>query len=286
MTTLFLALIYFFAAPLVGAFLAGVDRKLTSRLQGRVGPPLWQPVFDVMKLLEKENLVVRRSQNFYIVYYLILVIFTGGLFFTGKDMLLVIFALTLASIFFVLAGYKASSPYSFIGAQRELLQIVAYEPAVLLAAIGFYMATGTFNVAAIAQTPRMLVLVLPGIFLSFLYILAIKMRKSPFDLSTSHHAHQELVKGITTEFSGQTLAMIEIAHWYETVFVLGMVYLFFAKSVAIGLIATVMVYFLIIFVDNAFARVKWELALASSWIVAFILGAGNIVWLFVLGRSS
>jgi len=286
MTTLFLALIYFLAAPLVGAFLAGVDRKLTSRLQGRVGPPLWQPVFDVMKLLEKENLVVRRSQNFYIVYYLILVIFTGGLFFTGKDMLLVIFALTLASIFFVLAGYKASSPYSFIGAQRELLQIVAYEPAVLLAAIGFYMATGTFNVAAIAQTPRMLVLVLPGIFLSFLYILAIKMRKSPFDLSTSHHAHQELVKGITTEFSGQTLAMIEIAHWYETVFVLGMVYLFFAKSIAIGLIATVMVYFLIIFVDNAFARVKWELALASSWIVAFIFGAGNIVWLFVLGRSS
>ena len=32
-------------------------------------------------------------------------------------------------------------------------------------------------------------------FVGFLYILTIKLRKSPFDLSYSHHAHQELVKG-------------------------------------------------------------------------------------------
>lgn len=284
MQIVFLALIYFVFAPVVGAVLAGVDRKLSARLQGRVGPPLLQPVFDVLKLLEKENLVVRRSQNFYVAYYLFLVIFTGGLFFTGQDILLVIFALTLASIFFVLAGYKASSPYSFIGAQRELLQIVAYEPAVLLAAIGFYMSAGTFNVLGIAQASRMPISILPGVFLSFVYILAIKMRKSPFDLSTSHHAHQEIVKGITTEFSGQTLAMIEIAHWYETAFILGMIYLFFAKSVLMGVIAALTVYIFMIVVDNAFARAKWQMALASSWVVAFILGAGNIVWLFVLGR--
>ena len=78
--------------------------------------------------------MVRRSQNFYIGFFLVLTIFTGGLFFTGGDLLLVIFAMTLAGIFFVLAGYKASSPYSFIGAQRELLQMMSYEPAVILSA--------------------------------------------------------------------------------------------------------------------------------------------------------
>ena len=63
-----------------------------------------------------------------------------------------------------------------------------------------------------------------------MFILVFKMRKSPFDLSGSHHAHQEIVRGVTTEFSGRTLALIEIAHWYETAVVLGMVALFFASS--------------------------------------------------------
>ncbi|MVD21715.1 NADH-quinone oxidoreductase subunit H, partial [Vibrio cholerae] len=66
---------------------------------------------------------------------------TGALFFAGSDLLLVIFALTLAAIFFVLAACKASSPYSFVGAQRELIQMMAYEPMVLLTAIGMYMVT-------------------------------------------------------------------------------------------------------------------------------------------------
>ena len=104
------------------------------------GPPLLQPFYDVIKLWHKENIVVRRSQNFYIFFFLLLVIFTGGLFYAGSDLLLVIFALTLAAIFFVLAAYKASSPYSFIGAERELIQMMAYEPMVLLTAIGMYMA--------------------------------------------------------------------------------------------------------------------------------------------------
>ena len=136
-----------------------------------------------------------------------MVIFTGALFFAGADLLLVIFALTLAAIFFVLGAYKASSPYSFIGAERELIQIMAYEPMVLLTAVGMYIATKSFAVDDIASHPTLLVLVLPGVFLGFLYTLEIKFRKSPFDLSCSHHAHQELVRGITTEFSGRTLAL-------------------------------------------------------------------------------
>jgi len=42
---------------------------------------------------------------------------------------------------FVLGAYKASSPYSFIGAERELIQMMAYEPMILLTAIGMYMVT-------------------------------------------------------------------------------------------------------------------------------------------------
>jgi ech hydrogenase subunit B len=269
--------IYLVGAPLLGGVLAGWDRRISARMQARRGPPIFQPFFDVMKLWQKESVVVRRSQNFYIFFFLVLVIFTGALFFAGSDLLLVIFALTLAAIFFVLAACKASSPYSFIGAQRELIQMMAYEPMVLLTAIGMYMVTKSFFVHEIARHPTLLVLTLPGIFLGFLYTLEIKFRKSPFDLSSSHHAHQELVRGMTTEFSGRALALIEIAHWYETVFLLGWVYLFFAASPPLGVAVSLAVFGFVILVDNVFARLKWQTALRSAWLVALVLGFGNIL---------
>jgi len=278
-------LIYLVAAPIVGGLLAGWDRRISARMQSRQGPPIFQPFYDVLKLLQKENVVVRRSQNYYIFFFLLLAIFTGGLFFGGADLLLVIFALTLAAIFFVLGAYKASSPYSFIGAERELIQMMAYEPMVLLTAIGMYMVTKSFAVNEIASHPTLLVLALPGIFLGFLFTLEIKFRKSPFDLSCSHHAHQELVSGITTEFSGRTLAMIEIAHWYESVFLLGWVYLFFGSLPVLGVAMSLLVFVFIILVDNVFARLKWQTALKSAWLVAAVLGFGNILVLSLLSSK-
>lgn len=278
-------LIYLVGAPLLGGLLAGWDRRISARMQSRRGPPILQPFYDVHKLFHKENVVVRRSQNYYIFFFLLFVIFTGGLFFAGSDLLLVIFALTLAAIFFVLGAYKASSPYSFIGAERELIQMMAYEPMVLLTAIGMYLATKSFSVGDIASHPTLLVLALPGIFLGFLYTLEIKFRKSPFDLSCSHHAHQELVRGITTEFSGRTLALIEIAHWYETVFLLGWVYLFFASMPVLGVAVSLAVFVFVILVDNVFARLKWQAALKSAWLVAVVLGFGNILVLSLLATK-
>jgi formate hydrogenlyase subunit 4 len=273
---------YLVGAPLAGGLLAGIDRKLSARLQGRWGPPILQPFYDVAKLLQKENIVVRRSQSFYIYFFFVFTVFTGGLFFSGGDLLLTIFALTLAGIFFVLGAYKASSPYSFIGAERELIQMMSYEPMVLLTAVGMYQVTGSFFVGDILAARRLLVLSLPGLFLGFVFILVFKMRKSPFDLAGSHHAHQEIVRGVTTEFSGRTLALIEVAHWYETVVVLGVVALFFARIPWLAAAATAAVYLFVILVDNVFARVKWQLALASAWIVAATLGVGNILVVFFL----
>ncbi len=270
-------LIYLVAAPLLGGLLAGIDRRLSARMQRRVGPPLMQPFFDVAKLWSKDRLAVRRSQNFYITFFSIFTVFTGALFFCGSDLLLVFFALALSAIFFVLAAFKASSPYSFVGASRELIQMMAYEPAVLLTAVGFYMVTGTFQVDEIFRNPHMSVLPLAGIFLALLYVMEIKFRKSPFDLSSSHHAHQELVRGMTTEFSGPTLALIEVTHWYENVMLLGWIALFFGSHWVAGLAAAAVAFFCLIVVDNVCARVKWPLALRSAWVVTLVLGFGNVL---------
>ena len=271
---------YIVLAPLVGGLLNGLDRVISARMQGRVGPPLLQPFYDVLKLLNKESVTVNRLQNFYVYCFFVFMVLAGSVFMSGGDLLLVIFALTLANIFFIVGGYSTNSPYSHVGAQREILQMMAYEPMVLLTAIGFYAVTGSFAVSNILQASSPAIITMPLLFVGFLYVLTIKLRKSPFDLSTSHHGHQEIVKGITTEYSGRGLAFIEITHWYETIFILGFVYLFFAWGAAVSplvaLLVTAAAYFLEIVIDNTFARVKWQLALKSSWIVALAAGFINL----------
>ncbi len=276
------ALLFIVLAPFVGGLVAGVDRKLTARMQGRVGPPLLQPFYDVGKLFKKEQIVVTPSQHFYILSYLVFIVASGALFFAGGDLLLVIFAFTLAHIFLVLGAYSSYSPYSFIGAERELIQIIAYEPMIILAAVGMYMVTKSFFVWEIMASSLPLILYLPGVFLGFLMVLTIKLRKSPFDLSTSHHAHQEIVKGVTTEFSGPMLARVEIAHWYENVFLLGFIYLFFAWNPVYGIIAIIVAYLLEILIDNTFSRGTWKFTLKSAWIIAGMMGLVNLGVLYYL----
>lgn len=277
---------YIILAPIVGGFLAGLDRKISARMQGRVGPPIRQPFYDVLKLLEKENITVNRVQDFYVMCFFIFVIVTGSFFFAGENLLLVMFTLTLASVFLIVAAFSSTSPYAEVGAERELLQMLAYEPMVLLTCIGFYMFTGSFEVGQIMLTTKMPFPYLIGLFIGFVYILTIKFRKSPFDLSMSHHAHQEIVAGLKTEFSGKTLAMVEAAHWYENVFLLGMVFLFFVNGqwwgYVIGIVVVLLTYFLEILIDNSFARMKWQVAINSSWIVAIVLGSVNLFMLMFI----
>ena len=275
-------LVFLVLAPIAGGLLAGLDRKLSARLQGRYGPPVRQPFFDVLKLFQKERIVVNKFQNFNIVLFFIFTVLSGALFFAGADLLMVIFSLALAGTFFILGGFSVGSPYSHLGAEREVIQMVAYEPMVILLAVGMYQVTGSFKVAELVQHQTPLILYLPGIFAGFLYILTIKFRKSPFDLSMSHHAHQEIVRGITTEFSGPALALIEITHWYENVLLLGMVYLFFGFNPWIALVVSLATYVFEIFIDMNYARFKWQLTFASTWIFTAVAGISNIIVLSFL----
>ena len=280
MKALYLVFGYILAAPLAGGLLMGVDRIVTARMQSRVGPPVLQPFFDVFKLLGKQNLTVNRFHSYYLFIFLVFMMASGSLFFSGQDLLMVIFALIVADVFLVLSAYSTNSPFSSIGAERELLQMLSSEPMLLISAVGFYMVAGSFEVAAIASSGKPLILYLPGVFVGLTYVLTIKFRKSPFDLSTSHHAHQELVKGITTEFAGPSLALLEIEHWYETILLLSMIYLFFAFEPVLGFVCALLIYFFEVLIDNTNSRVKWGLMLKSAWLVTVILGVGNLLVLY------
>ena len=281
MTSFIIAIVYLIGAPFAGALLEGLDRKVAARMQGRKGPSLFQPLYDIHKLFCKQSVVVNSVQDFLVCGFLVFVVFTGALFFWGGDILLVFFALTLAGIFFIMSACSANAPYSSMGAQRELMQMMAYEPMVLLTAIGFYIATGSLSVRQIAQAPVSAICYLPGFFVGFLFILTIKFRKSPFDISTSHHAHQEMVRGITTELSGNILALVTLSHWYENVFLLGVVGLFIINSSWVSIPAAILVclaaFLFETLVDNVFPRVKWQEMLKWTWIVTLAAGGINLM---------
>ena len=162
--------------PIVGCLLAGLDRKLSAGMQGRVGPRIRQPWWDFRKLWGKEDATANGAQDLYVWLYLIFIVLAGMAFFAGANFLLCVFIQTLGALFLILAGYASRSPYAELGAQREIVQVMSYEPMVLLVAIGMFMATGTFEVNSVLTADVPMIRWLPLIFAGLLYVLTIKLR--------------------------------------------------------------------------------------------------------------
>lgn len=268
-------------APIIGLLLNGVDRIVTARLQGRVGPPLLQPLYDVVKLFRKQPLVLNRMQIGYVYLHLAFMLMTLVLLARGGDMLLALFTHAFSALSLVIGASSVRSPFSRIGAQRKIMQMLAYEPVLILLVLGIYLRTGSFMAGAVARLDTPLIVSLPLVFLAFLVAIEIKLEKSPFDVATSHHAHQELVKGITLEYAGPYLAIIELTHFYETFLLLAIVAAFFVTQLWLGVLVALAVYVVAIVVDNLCARMRTTWMVRYMWTVPVALAVCNIIWLYL-----
>jgi formate hydrogenlyase subunit 4 len=268
-------------APVLGALLQGIDRKITARIQGRKGPPVLQPFYDIFKLFAKEPVIVNRMQILYAYLHLAFMVLALLLLVLGQDGLMLLFVLAFSTLALVTGGMCVRSPYSRIGSQREILLMVAYEPILILMVVGFYLVNHTFALSAIFSADRPLLFSLPLIFVSFLVVTAIKLQKSPFDLATSHHAHQELVKGVTLEYSGPYLGLIELAHCYEVALLFGFLMLFWATNLFVGILIACAAFLLMVVVDNLFARLTTLWTFRFMWTAILALSLTNTVWLYL-----
>ncbi len=280
MTILLLALLGLVGAPLLGGCIAGLDRRITARLQSRTGPPLLQPFYDVGKLLGKERIFFNAWQNFCAWIYLAAAAIAVMLFFMQSDLLYIFFVQAVGAVFLVIGALSVPSPYSQVGAQRELLHILAYEPLLILVVVGIFLATGSFKVSAALAFETPLLFKLPLLYLALGYALTIKLRKSPFDIASSHHAHQEVVRGVLTEYSGPYLALVEIGHWYEVVLMLGLVALFWGTSLTGMIVLVALTYAAEIIVDNSAARLTWRSMLGRIWATGLAFCCMNLIWLY------
>ncbi len=277
-----IAVIAILVAPIIGGLLTGIDRKISARMQNRFGPPILQPFYDFFKLIGKQGIAVNQTQMVYVLGHLLFAVGALVMLVLQQDLLMIMFILAFSGVSLIMGAMSIRSPYSKIGAQREIMSMMAYEPVLLLMVVGVYKATGSFMISGIFTHGKPLLYSLPLVFLSFLFILTIKLRKSPFDFATSHHGHQELIKGLTTEFSGTQLALLELTDWIDLVLFMGLISLFFAQPLWVGIIIALVCYFLEIVVDNISARVTWQWMVKLTWVAGIGAALVNIVWMYLI----
>jgi len=271
------------AAPFVGGILVGVDRKITARMQSRIGPPVLQPFYDVIKLWNKEPFITGSLQPVLAFSYLGFAVLAVGLFMLGGDLLLILFTSAIADVCLITASLNSKSPFSYLGGRRELLAVLSYEPVLILTFIGISMVTGSFLVEGVLGYSRPLLMLLPAVLVALEIVLLIELKKSPFDVSGSGHAHQELVRGVYTEFSGYTMAMLEVGHWVKMVLLLSIIALFWAPNLLVGTGLSLLLFFVALAVDNSYPRLTWKRMLGTAWGVGFVLILVNIVGLILMG---
>ncbi len=229
---------------LLGWLYVWIARKLTARLQGRQGPPFYQPFFDFVKLLGKQT-VVPGGVNRIVFYALPLasVIATASALalipapanpvrpFAG-DLILLLYLLEMPALCDVLAGYVSRSLYGQVSAAREAILMLAYNLPFLAALIALGIHAKSFSLSAIVALPVGPVHLIAA--LAFLLALPARLKSNPFSIP---NAEQEIVAGAHIEYNGVPLALFELSHTLEVVALVGLFVVLFLPRAANDLVA-------------------------------------------------
>jgi len=205
---------------LVAPFCQGILRKVTARIQSRQGPPIWQPYFDLLKLLGKEDIESGETplmQRFAVYLSLSTVLTMACLLPMGfpspmngaGDIILLIYLLTLSGICTLLAGLAAGSTFSLVGINRDMMTMIALEPLFAITLVIGAIHTQSFRVDTVlngsvyeAGFPLSGIIMLVVMLLSFQAF----VQRVPFDIT---EAETEIMEGPLMEYSGPKLAMFK-----------------------------------------------------------------------------
>jgi len=203
---------------LLSPLLEGLIRKLVAFVHSRVGPPIYQPYLDILKLMGKEEIVSSDSGLFrYSAVICFAAILTTAVLTpiatppplgSAGEAIVFVYLITLASVMIMLSGISSGSPYGLIGSAREMMMILTVEPVILIALITLAVKCGSTQFADMItyhlQHGLSLSTLIVGVTL-FLAIVA-QLARLPFDIV---EADQEIMEGPFVEQSGVKLALFK-----------------------------------------------------------------------------
>ena len=202
----------------------GILRKVTAKVQSRQGPPIWQPYYDLLKLLGKEDIESGESpamQRFaswlslaaILTLALLVPMGTSPPLSGAADAYLLIYLLTLCGVSTMLAGLAAGSTYSLVGMSREMMSLMTLEPLLAVAVVVSVVHTRSLRLDAVLNGSAYLQAGLPlaGILMLGVAIFAFQalIGRLPFDIA---EAETELMEGSMVEYSGPKLALFKFTH--------------------------------------------------------------------------
>jgi len=213
-------------------------RKIAARLQGRRGPyfivpkevqsilgisRIWQPLYDILKLLYKETIVPATSNKklfttapYFALASLILTLYfvpIAGFSLFGQfefSIVVISYLLLMIPLSLTVGGSASSSPWGAIGAQREAELTLAYEVPQILGIFALAITANTLSITNLIefQNQRIPFIILnPFAALAVFIALMGKIQVKPFDIS---EAEVEIIAGSATEYSGRLLGILEI----------------------------------------------------------------------------
>ena len=296
----------FLLTAIIGLLASWIDRKVTAKVQYRVGPPLLQPLIDIVKLLGKETLIPAGSSKITFlmapVIGLASVILVSTLLWINNiypaksflgDLIVVLYLLVIPSISIIMGGFASRNPLASLGASREMKLVLGYELPFILAVLVSVIKSGyTFRLGEILTFQAQ-----NGAFVrswsgTLALIVAImcmqaKLALVPFDIP---EAETEIVGGPLIEYSGSGLAiyrlmknmlMFTVPFFLIIVFMGGLrldgIHLLYGVLKYIGLVALMTV------IRNTNPRVRIDQAVKFFWGPVTIIAIIAII-LALLGR--
>jgi formate hydrogenlyase subunit 4 len=217
-------LIVVLGAPL----LVGVIRKTKARLQGRRGAPVWQPYFDLHKLMVKEVVISRNTSWIFrltpyvaigtmlLASFIVPVLTTAGVLQLLGNIILLMYVFLLGAFFLALAGLDAGSSFGGMGSSREMAIAALAEPTVMIAIFAIALRAGStgLNEMISRSVSDPLLLLNPGhilAFFSFFIVALAETGRLPVDNPSTHLELTMIHEAMILEYSGRYLALIEWA---------------------------------------------------------------------------
>ena len=248
---IFQVIIILALAPL----LSGIIKKVKAFLQMRKGPGIFQPYYDIAKLLRKDSVV---SENVSWIFHAapiisFVAVLTAGLiipiyisnmpFSFAGDLIAVVYLFALARFFIALASLDAGSSFGGMGGSREMFISSLVEPAMMLSIFAIALNVGTTNLSVISGAVSSMGIdaVSPYHLLAFvaLFIIAIaETGRIPVDNPATHLELTMIHEAMILEYSGKQLAIVELGAMMKQLLVFSLIAnIFFPWGIASDLSA-------------------------------------------------
>lgn len=272
---------------IIGVLFLGLYRQITARLHWRYGPPLLQPVIDIIRLFFQRGI----SHGVVFDFGLILSL-AGGLAIIlfipfaqwcpmqgSGGMLVILYLMLFMPLGTALSGGEAANPNISIGISRKLILALGYEVPLLLILLSIMTHYTTISIVAIVHAQHETAwglfswpLALPGI--AYILILPAVLGVRPFDTTT---APQEISSGPLVEYGGKYLALAHINHALSMFIGISLfvnLFLGGAANPILFFIKMLSVFVVGVCINAVFPRLRIEQAVAYLWkwptIVAFL----------------